>query len=176
MALTPPIELDRWIEEHRHLLKPPVGNKCIVDGDFIIMIVGGPNARSDYHHDEGPEFFYQIEGEMVLKVQDEGQPRDIPIRAGQLFYLPPRVPHSPQRMAGSVGLVIERMRLDNEKDGLLWYCEQCNHKLYQEFFTLHSIEDDFPPVFERFYGSRNARTCEACGHLNPAPEKYSRAS
>jgi 3-hydroxyanthranilate 3,4-dioxygenase len=172
MSLLPPIDLNRWIDEHRHLLKPPVGNKCIVDGDFIVMIVGGPNARTDYHHDEGPEFFYQLEGEMVLKVQDDGAARDIPIRAGELFYLPPRVPHSPQRMAGSIGLVIERRRLAHEKDGLLWFCERCNHKLYEEYFVLDSIERDFPPVFDRFYGSVQARTCDACGHLNPAPARY----
>ena len=172
MSLLPPIDLQRWIDEHRHLLKPPVGNKCIVDGDFIIMIVGGPNARTDYHHDEGPEFFYQIEGEMLLKVQDNGIARAIPIRAGELFYLPPRVPHSPQRMADSVGLVIERRRLPHEKDGLLWFCEQCNHKLYEEYFVLQSIETDFPPVFDRFYASQEARTCKACGHLNPAPARY----
>ncbi|GLQ89620.1 3-hydroxyanthranilate 3,4-dioxygenase [Dyella flagellata] len=172
MALLPPIDLQRWIDEHRHLLKPPVGNKCIVDGDFIIMIVGGPNARTDYHHDEGPEFFYQLEGEMVLKVQDEGVARDIPIRAGELFYLPPRVPHSPQRMPDSVGMVIERRRLGHEKDGLLWFCERCNHPLYAEYFTLQNIETDFPPVFDRFYTSKEARTCKACGHFNPAPARY----
>jgi len=172
MSLLPPLHLQRWIEENRHLLKPPVGNKCIVDGDFIIMIVGGPNARTDYHLDEGPEFFYQLEGEMVLKVQDDGVARDIPIHAGELFYLPPRVPHSPQRMEASIGLVIERKRLPHEKDGLQWYCENCNHKLYEEFFLLDSIEHDFPPVFNRFYGSKEARTCDQCGHLNPAPEKY----
>ena len=172
MSLLPPLHLQRWIEENRHLLKPPVGNKCIVDGDFIIMIVGGPNARTDYHLDEGPEFFYQFEGEMVLKVQDDGVARDIPIHAGELFYLPPRVPHSPQRMEASIGLVIERKRLPHEKDGLQWYCENCNHKLYEEFFLLDSIEHDFPPVFNRFYGSKEARTCDQCGHLNPAPEKY----
>jgi len=172
MSLLPPLNLQRWIEENRHLLKPPVGNKCIVDGDFIIMIVGGPNARTDYHLDEGPEFFYQLEGEMVLKVQDDGVARDIPIHAGELFYLPPRVPHSPQRMEASIGLVIERKRLPHEKDGLQWYCENCNHKLYEEFFLLDSIEHDFPPVFNRFYGSKEARTCDQCGHLNPAPEKY----
>lgn len=172
MPLPPPLDLQRWIDEHRHLLKPPVGNKCIVDGDFIVMIVGGPNARTDYHLDEGPEFFHQLEGEMVLKVQDEGIARDIPIRAGEIFYLPPRVPHSPQRMPDSIGLVIERRRLAGEKDGLLWFCERCNHKLYEEYFVLDSIEHDFPPVFERFYGSTEARTCAACGHLNPAPAKY----
>jgi 3-hydroxyanthranilate 3,4-dioxygenase len=172
MALLPPINLQRWIDEHRHLLKPPVGNKCIVDGDFIVMIVGGPNARTDYHYDEGPEFFYQLEGEMVLKVQDEGAVRELPIRAGEMFYLPPRVPHSPQRMPDSVGLVVERRRLPHEKDGLMWFCERCNRKLYEEYFPLGDIEHDFPPVFERFYRSHEARTCGACGHLNPAPAKY----
>ena len=170
--LAPPIDFHKWINEHRHLLKPPVGNKCIVDGDFIIMIVGGPNLRTDYHWDEGPEFFYQIEGEMVLKIQEDKKARDIPIRAGEIFYLPPRVPHSPQRMADSIGLVIERKRLAAEKDGLLWFCERCNHKLYEEFFILHSIEQDFPAVFERYYRSLEARTCRQCGHIAPVPDKY----
>jgi len=172
--LMPPIDLQRWIAGHRHLLKPPVGNKCIVDGDFIIMVVGGPNQRTDYHYEEGPEFFHQIEGEMVLKVIDEGVPRDIPIRAGEVFYLPPRVPHSPQRMDGSVGLVIERKRLAHERDKLMWYCPHCAHKLYEEGFQLQDIETQFPPVFDRFYGSLAHRTCPACGQLHPAPEKYAR--
>ena len=170
--LTPAFNLQQWIDEHRHLLKPPVGNKCIVNGDFIIMIVGGPNVRTDYHWDEGPEFFHQLEGNMVLKIQEDGQVRDIPIQAGDMFYLPPRVPHSPQRSADSIGLVIERKRLAHEKDGLLWYCEQCNHKLFEEFFNLVDVEVDFLAVFDRFYRSLDARTCKSCGHLNPAPERY----
>ena len=170
--ITPAFNLQHWIDTHRHLLKPPVGNKCIVDGDFIIMIVGGPNARTDYHWDEGPEFFHQLEGEMVLKIQEDGRVRDIPIRAGEMFYLPPRIPHSPQRAADSIGLVIERKRLAHEKDGLLWYCERCNHKLFEEFFTLKNVEVDFLAVFDRFYQSLERRTCEACGHLNPAPARY----
>ena len=165
--LPAPFNLENWIDEHRHLLKPPVGNKCIVDGDFIIMIVGGPNSRSDYHHDEGPEFFHQLEGEMVLKIQEDGKARDIPIRAGEIFYLPPNIPHSPQRAANSIGLVIERRRLANEKDGLSWYCKDCNTKLYEEFFTLDSIESDFPPVFERFHNSLKARTCPQCMAVHP---------
>jgi 3-hydroxyanthranilate 3,4-dioxygenase len=170
--MLPPIDFRRWIDEHRHLLKPPVGNKCLYDGDFIVMVVGGPNQRTDFHYDEGPEFFYQLEGEMVLRVQDGGHRRDIPIRAGEVFYLPPRVPHSPQRMAGSVGLVVERKRVPGERDGLLWFCERCNHKLYEEYFTLESIEHDFPPVFDRFYGSLSHRTCRECGFVNPAPARY----
>jgi 3-hydroxyanthranilate 3,4-dioxygenase len=170
--LTPAFNLHAWIDEHRHLLKPPVGNKCIVDGDFFVMIVGGPNQRTDYHWEEGPEFFYQLEGEMVLKIQEDGAARDIPIKAGEMFYLPPRTPHSPQRMANSIGLVIERKRLAHEKDGLLWFCEKCNHKLYEEYFTLVDIENDFPKVFEHFYGSTQHRTCTACGHVNPRPAGY----
>ena len=172
MALAPAFNLQAWIDEHRHLLKPPVGNKCIVDDDFIVMIVGGPNARTDYHVDVGAELFYQLEGEMVLRVQEDGARRDIPIRAGEMFYLPPEVPHSPQRMAGGVGLVVERRRRDNEKDGLLWFCENCNHPLYSEFFKLHDIETDFPAVFERFYRDVGKRTCASCGVVNPAPAGY----
>lgn len=169
---TAPINFKAWIDEHRHLLKPPVANKCIVDGDFIVMIVGGPNQRTDYHVDEGPEFFYQIEGEMLLRLQLEGRQLEVPIRAGDIYYLPPRVPHSPQRMADSIGLVIERKRLAHEFDGLQWYCEQCNHKIYEEFFVLENIETQFPAVFDRFYGSLTRRSCLECGHINPAPEKY----
>ncbi len=170
--LPAPLDFQRWIDEHRHLLKPPVGNKCIVDGDFIVMVVGGPNLRSDYHYDEGPEFFHQIEGEMVLRIQEDGHARDIPIRAGEIFYLPPRVPHSPQRMPGSIGLVIERRRLAHEQDGLMWFCKRCNTKLYEEFFTLNDIEKDFPAVFERYYRSLAARSCKSCGQVDPVPERY----
>src|SRR5690606_14558410 len=149
-----PLNLQAWIEENRHLLKPPVGNKCVYDGDFIVMVVGGPNTRTDYHWDEGPEWFYQLEGEMVLGIQEDGAPRDIPVRAGGSFLLPQRVPHAPQRMPGPIGLVIDRRRLPHDDDGLVWICEQCNHKLYEEYFFLDDIEKAFPPVFERFYASR----------------------
>ncbi len=172
-----PLNLQKWIDEHRHLLKPPVGNKCIHNEDFIVMVVGGPNQRTDYHYEEGPEWFHQLEGEMVLRVQEHddegrGKVRDIQIKAGETFFLPPRIPHSPQRMPDSIGLVIERKRLPHELDGLQWYCERCNHKLFEEFFTLRDVENDFPPIFDRFYRSHDHRTCKACGHLNPAPAKY----
>ncbi len=170
--LPAPLNLQAWIEEHRPLLKPPVGNKCLYAGDFIVMVVGGPNQRSDYHWEEGPEWFHQLEGEMVLRIQEDGAVRDIPIRAGETFLLPPRVPHSPRRGPDSVGLVIERKRLPHEREGLLWFCERCNHKLHEEFFPLVNIETDFPPVFDRFYTSRALRTCGACGYLNPAPANY----
>ena len=71
MNLVQPLNFKKWIDEHRHLLKPPVGNKQVWDnGEYIVMVVGGPNNRKDYHYNETPEFFYQVEGDMVLKIID----------------------------------------------------------------------------------------------------------
>ena len=165
-----PINFQNWIDEHRHLLKPPVCNKQVFeDAGFIIMVVGGPNSRKDYHYNRGEEFFHQIEGEMLLKVIEQGHPRDIPIKQGEIFLLPPCIPHSPQRYANTVGLVIEKKRTGTEKDGLLWYCEQCGHLLYEEYFTLTNIETDLPPVFERFYANSDNRTCNQCGAVMECP-------
>lgn len=161
------INFKKWIDENRHLLKPPVGNKVIwKDRDFIVMVVGGPNERTDYHVNQGEEFFYQLEGAMTLKVRTpEGQFQDIRIVAGDIYLLPGGTPHSPQRDAGSIGLVIERRRREGEVDGLQWYCEKCGTKLYEEFFTLTNIETQFPAVFERYYNSSHVN-CTKCGHKN----------
>ena len=171
MTLPAPFDFQRWIADHRHLLKPPVGNKCLYAGDFIVMVVGGPNARKDYHVDPGPEFFYQLEGEMVLKTQQGGRCVDIAIRAGDVFLLPSLVPHSPQRMAGGVGLVIERKRLPDEQDGLQWYCEACNQLLYEEYFALTDIETQFPPVFDRFFRDADKLRCKRCSAVMAPPAK-----
>ena len=153
-----------WIDANRALLKPPVGNKRVFrDGDFIIMVVGGPNARKDYHVDPGQEFFYQLEGDIVLKTMQDGRQIDVPIRAGEVLLIPPGLPHSPQRPANTIGLVIERPRRAGELDGFQWYCERCGHRLYEEFFPLTDIEKQFPPVFERFFNNLQKRTCGRCG-------------
>ena len=158
------LNFKRWIDENRHLLKPPVGNKRVFrDGDFVIMVVGGPNARKDYHVDPGQEFFYQLEGDMVLKTMQDGRAVDVPIREGELLLLPSNVPHSPQRFANTVGLVVERQRRPGEQDGFQWYCEKCGNLLYEEYFELTDIETQFPALFERFYSSSARRTCSKCG-------------
>ena len=155
-----------WIDENRHLLKPPVGNKVVwKDTEFIVMTVGGPNARTDFHVNQSEEFFYQLEGQMVLKIMNNGKINDVPIKAGDIFLLPPNTPHSPQREAGSIGLVIERRRREGEMDGLQWYCEKCHSKLYEEFFKLTNIETQFPEVFERYYNSQHVN-CKSCHHAN----------
>lgn len=161
----------QWIEENRHLLKPPVGNKCMVDGDLIVMVVGGPNARKDYHYEEGAEFFYQIEGDIVVKVIEDGKPKDIHIKEGEMFYLPPNTPHSPQRPENTIGLVIERKRDEKELDAFQWYCENCGNKLYEEFVKLDNIVTQLPPIFDKFYGDVEKRTCNKCGTVMAIPAK-----
>src|SRR5579872_4431511 len=155
--------LRRWIDENRAELRPPVGNKRVFrDGDFVIMVVGGPNARKDYHVDPGEEFFYQLEGDMVLRTMQEGRPVDLPVREGEILLLPPLVPHSPQRPGNTVGLVVERRRRPGELEGFQWYCERCGQLLHEEFLEVTDIEK-LAPVFERFYGSHEQRTCSNCG-------------
>lgn len=158
----------QWIEEHRDRLKPPVCNQQVFDeNDFIVMVVGGPNSRTDYHYDEGPEFFYQLEGEMLLRTIQDGVRVDIPIREGEILLLPPRVPHSPQRFTDTVGLVVERKRLPQELDGFMWFCESCDAKLYEEYLYIDDIVGQLPPVFDRFYNSVENRTCKYCGTVMP---------
>ena len=159
-----------WIDENRHLLKPPVGNKRVFrDSEFIIMVVGGPNARTDYHVDPGEEFFYQLEGDMMLKTVQDGRLVDVAIREGEILLLPPGVPHSPRRGANTVGLVIERERRPGERDGFQWYCEKCGNLLYEEFIELTDIETQMPAVFDRFYSSEANRSCKQCGTvMDPA--------
>lgn len=170
MQLAAPFNLRLWIDQNRHLLKPPVGNKLLFrDREFIIMAVGGPNSRRDFHHDPGEEFFYQLEGNMVLRVVLEGRPTDIPIREGEIFLLPAEVPHSPQRPAGSVGIVVERRRGPAELDGFSWYCDACGNRLYLERIAVGNIETELPAIFARFFGSLEHRTCSVCGTVMAAP-------
>jgi 3-hydroxyanthranilate 3,4-dioxygenase len=169
MEMTLPFNLREWIERNRESLKPPVCNRELyVGSEFIVMVVGGPNARKDYHYDAGPELFHQIEGDMLLKTIQHGKPVDIRIREGDIFLLPPGVPHSPQRFAGTVGLVVERQRKLDELDGFMWFCEQCGNKLHEEFLPVSDIVTDLPPVLDRFWSDDAARTCKQCGTvLNP---------
>ncbi|MBK8712888.1 MAG: 3-hydroxyanthranilate 3,4-dioxygenase [Niastella sp.] len=172
MSIAAPFNLKKWIDEHRDLLKPPVGNQCIYKDaeNFIVMIVGGPNSRKDYHYNETEELYYQLEGDIVVKIIEDGKPRDIHINEGDMFLLPPQTPHSPQRGPGTIGLVIEKVR-ENEKDGFLWYCENCGNKLYEEYEVINDIVSQLPPIMEGFYKDEHRRTCTKCGAIMGAPIK-----
>jgi 3-hydroxyanthranilate 3,4-dioxygenase len=169
-----PFNLFQWIEDNREILKPPVGNKnlYVEAGDYIVMIVGGPNARKDYHFNETEELFFQLEGDVKVKIQEEGKSVTIPIKQGEMFLLPPKIPHSPIRPENTVGLVIERVRETQMQDGLLWFCERCNNKLHETYFHLANIEKDFLPRFKEYYSSQELRTCKNCGSVMEADKKF----
>ena len=171
MAIKRPFSFKKWIDDNRNMLKPPVGNQIVYkdNDDFIVMVVGGPNSRKDYHYNETEEFFYQIEGNIILKILEDGIPVDIPINEGEIFLLPPKVPHSPQRPANTVGLVMELKRNHGEKDGFMWFCESCNNKLYEEYLDLTDIVAQLPPIMQKYYSSESLRTCSECGAVMEKP-------
>ena len=168
MALPQTFNLQKWLDENRHLLKPPVGNREVYPGhEFIIQVVGGPNSRTDFHVDPAEDFFYQLEGDMVLRVVDDGVVRDLPIRAGEIFLLPAWVPHSPQRGPNSVGLVVERRRNAGELDKFQWYCARDSSLIYEEELPMTDIVKQLPPIFERYESNVLHRTCKKCGWVMP---------
>lgn len=164
MPVMPPINLKRWVDEHRDLLKPPVGNKMIwQDSDFLVMAVGGPNQRKDFHVEDGEEFFYQVEGDITLRIVEDGQVKEIPVREGEIFLLPAGIPHSPQRPANTVGLVIERKRREGEEDHLRWFCEQCGEVLHDASFELVDLGKQIKGAIQEFSADQAKRTCRKCG-------------
>jgi len=175
MALSKPFNLNNWISENRHLLKPPVANKNLYADadDYIVMVVGGPNARKDYHYNETEELFYQLEGTIKVIVQEGGERKEMELGPGDMYLHPAKIPHSPIRTEGSIGLVIERKRAGKGfTDGLLWFCDNCNHKLYEVFFELNDIEKDFLPHYKHFYNSEDLRTCSHCGTVMETDPRY----
>jgi 3-hydroxyanthranilate 3,4-dioxygenase len=172
MATINVLNLLKWVEENKDTLKPPVGNKEIYpDGDFIVMAVAGPNSRKDYHYNEGPEFYYQIQGDIVLKIIENGEFKNVEIKEGEIYLLNAKVPHSPQRPANTVGLVIEERRKDNQTDGFQWYCDNCKNKLYDEYFKLTNIVTQLPEVFKRFNENEELHKCKNCGTVLELPVK-----
>ena len=157
------LNLHNWIEEHRHLLKPPVGNALVWNEDFMVMVVGGPNQRTDFHVNPGQELYYQVEGDIVLRIKEAGQVRDIPIKQGDLFLLPANVPHSPQRPANTVGLVIEHKRPEKANDHMRWYCQKCGALVYDAEFYLVDLGKQLKPIIEEFKNNKDLRTCKSCG-------------
>ena len=160
--------LMEWIDDNRHLLQPPVGATMLLpQGDFVVMAIGGPNRRTDFHDDPFEEIFYQVEGDMTLRVMENGTARDIPIKEGEIFLLPAHLRHSPQRPEGTVGVVVERVRQEGELDAFEWYCETCGSLVHRREFQLRDIDTDLVPVFTEYYDDPSLRVCSECGHDNP---------
>jgi 3-hydroxyanthranilate 3,4-dioxygenase len=165
---TDALNLRRWVKENRRHLKPPVSNKQLFTGadDVILFVSGGPNTRNDYHVNPTEELFYQLKGDIAVRIRplDGSPPRDVLVREGELFLLPRWVPHRPQRPAGTVGLIVEFPRPEGRLDALRWYCPACDGLVHEAQWRLRKIDEDLKVIMEDFWGGpAERRTCKACG-------------
>ncbi|CAJ1066913.1 -hydroxyanthranilate 3%2C4-dioxygenase [Xyrichtys novacula] len=152
------VNVETWISENKNAFLPPVCNKLMHFCQLNIMFVGGPNTRKDYHIEEGEELFYQLQGDMCLKVIENGKHKDVHIKEGEMFLLPARIPHSPQRQANTVGLVVERRRLLTETDCLRYYVENSTGILFERWFYCEDLGTQLIPIIKEFMASEQFRT------------------
>lgn len=166
----PPLNLTKWIKQNARHLKPPVSNKELFTGsdDVILFVSGGPNTRNDFHVNPTQELFYQLKGDIAVRIRplDGSKPREVIVKEGELFLLPRWVPHRPQRPKGTVGLIVEFPRPEGQLDGLQWYCPECDHLVHDARFRLRKIDEDLAVIMHDFWdGPTDRRTCKQCGHV-----------
>lgn len=168
MPVPSPFNFNAWLDEHKHLLKPPVMAKTIwADADIMVTVVGGPNKRTDFHVDPYEEIFYQVKGDITVFIQEDGKVRPVHIKEGETWFLPANVPHAPTRPADTIGVIVEWRRRRGEIDAHEWYCQQCNSLLFRKEAKIELLERDMPPVFEAYYSNPDNQVCKNCGHVNP---------
>ena len=172
-SVLPPINLKKWVETHRAELKPPVGNKYLYKGeDFFVMVICGPNARNDFHQTASEEYFYQVKGDVVVRIREGDRIVDYTIHEGETFFIPPNVPHSPQRGPNTIGVVVERNRPAGETEHMQFYCEKCHELVYDKEFDCKDIVEHFAQAMEEFWADAKLSTCAHCGTRvkKPAPK------
>ena len=168
-----PANLMAWAKEHEADFQPPVGNKYLYSGtDFFVMVIGGPNARNDFHKTNSEEFFYQIKGDIVVKTYENGRIVDHVLREGDTFFIPPNVPHAPCRPAGTLGMVVERRRPEGEIEHQLFYCEHCNSLVHDQAFDCKDIVQHFRQAMEEFWANEELSTCPKCSRRVEKPGPY----
>ncbi|MFG0326774.1 MAG: 3-hydroxyanthranilate 3,4-dioxygenase [Phycisphaerales bacterium JB037] len=173
MTIAKPFNLLKWVEDHRDEFKPPVMNKQFYpeSEDAIIFCSVGPNNRNDYHVNPTEEIFYQLKGDIAVKIRplDGSKPHHVVIREGEMWLCPRWVPHRPQRPEGTIGLIVEFPRVIDGKtheDGLHWYCDECETLVHKASFRLAHIDEDLHKVMDAFWnGPVEGRTCPGCGNV-----------
>tara|TARA_Y100000589_G_scaffold20775_1_gene17060 strand:+ start:9070 stop:9666 length:597 start_codon:yes stop_codon:yes gene_type:complete len=159
-----PINIRKWVEDHREDFRPPVGNKYLYRGeDFFVMVIGGPNARNDFHKTASEEYFFQLEGDICVQTIEDGQIVNHLIQEGETFFIPPNVPHAPQRPPGTVGVVVERNRPPGENEHQQFYCPDCHELVWDEEFDCGDIVEHFRDSMEAFWADPERSTCSHCG-------------
>jgi 3-hydroxyanthranilate 3,4-dioxygenase len=159
-----PLNLNAWIEENRHLFKPPVSNRYVYDGrDFFVMVIMGPNARNDFHQVDSEEFFFQLKGDIKVRIREGDRIVDHLVREGETFFIPPNVPHAPVRPPDTIGMVVERRRPPGEREHVIFYCPNCEALVEDIDFDCADIVQAFSQAMLDFWADDARRTCKSCG-------------
>lgn len=167
----PAIDLSDWIDAHRNEFKPPVSNQYLYDGrDFFVMVIKGPNARNDFHQVDSEEYFYQLKGDIKVRIHEGDKIVDYPVREGETFFIPPNVPHAPVRPPDTLGVVVERRRPAGEHEHVIFYCEKCGAVVEDIDFDCADIVQAFSQAMLDFWNDDARRTCKRCGTKVAKPE------
>jgi 3-hydroxyanthranilate 3,4-dioxygenase len=175
MPLQPAINLKEWIEKNRDSFRPPVGNKYLYQGrDFFVMVIAGPNARNDFHVVDSEEYFYQLKGDIKVRIRGGDKIIDHIVREGETFFIPPNVPHCPMRPPNTLGVVVERTRPPGELEHIVFYCEGCGALVEDIEFDCKDIVEHFRDTMEAFWKDDARRICKKCGKRVEKPKPLER--
>jgi len=173
MAKLAPLDLKAWIDEHRHLLAPPVGNAMVwKDSDFQVMVIGGPKPaeRLSRRSERGallPSSRATLSS-ASSRTANAGTSRSARARC---CCSRPSSPTAPSRGSGTIGLVIERQRKPGETEALRWYCDRCGKVLHEATLRVTDLGVQLKPVIESFYADESLRTCKKCGAVLQPPAR-----
>ncbi len=176
MPVSPAVNLKNWIEEHRADFKPPVGNKYLYNGrDFFVMVIAGPNARNDFHVVDSEEYFYQLQGDIIVRTREGGRIIDNKVREGETFFIPANVPHCPCRPPNTIGVVVEKTRHAGELEHIVFYCQGCGQLVEDIEFDCKDIVEHFRDTMEAFWRDDARRRCKKCGKSVEKPGPFQMA-
>jgi 3-hydroxyanthranilate 3,4-dioxygenase len=166
------VDVNDWVRRSNAsgARKPVLNFEQFWDESFLIRLFDGPTPkhRRDFHVNTAAEFFYQIQGELRTVVFHEGEFVTEVCREGEMYWIPPLVPHLNQRDEGSIGLVIHAERKPGSREGMVWYCEPCKRELYRVDYAFErNLRELLAPHVERFMNDEALRTCPCCGNVLP---------
>ena len=165
------VDVLRWVEASKERRSDQLLNHDTCwNRELIVKLFDGPTPpdRSDFHINTSPELFYQFEGDVFCRLLRDGKFEDHTIGTGQMFYIPPLVPHLNRRPPGSIGLAVHTERAPGALEAVAWYCESCGHQLHRIDYLFKDLLEQLPPLVRAFLADEDKRTCARCGWKMPA--------
>ncbi|HTV19447.1 MAG TPA: hypothetical protein VMG12_12265 [Polyangiaceae bacterium] len=168
-----PVDVEGWVRRSMAggMPKPLLNFEQFWDGELLVRLFDGPTpkGRRDFHINTSAEFFYQLEGSMTCTLVEDGEFNTVTCQKGEMYWIPPLVPHLNQREAGSIGLVIHTQRAPGALHGMAWYCDRCGAQVHRvDYAYERELRDLLAPKLREFAADDQARTCKRCGTVMSA--------